>query len=212
MPAAARDNRSSVGICLIGGADAFVTAAAGAAPITADPSVKAVIITEPGGSAGRGSLSKARDLADRHDVAFLLADDAALAAEIGADGVQIEWAADRYSQARKALGDERTVGCLVGLSRHAAMEAAEAGADYVGFGHFGPNDKALSADAEAEHELVAWWAGVFEVPCVAIAEDNLDALRPLIEAAPEFIALPPSLWTREVIDRVTAGHPQGVQG
>ncbi len=72
------------------------------------------------------------------------------------------------------------------------MLAAEQGADYVMFGE--PDAASGARPAfEAIEERVAWWAEVFECPCVAYAA-SLDEIAPLVAAGADFIALGDFLW------------------
>jgi thiamine-phosphate pyrophosphorylase len=66
------------------------------------------------------------------------------------------------------------------------MLAAEAGADYVMFGE--PDATGHRPSFEAITERVAWWAEVFEAPCVALA-GSLDEVEPLAAAGADFVAL-----------------------
>jgi len=76
-------------------------------------------------------------------------------------------------------------------SRHDAMVAAEAGADYVMFGE--PDAAGHSPSRDAVIERVAWWAEVFEIPCVgyATALDDIDAL---VAAGADFVAVGDALF------------------
>jgi thiamine-phosphate pyrophosphorylase len=71
------------------------------------------------------------------------------------------------------------------------MAAAEAGADYVMFGEHDEAGQRPSFDAVVER--VAWWAEVFEYPCVAFAADK-DEVAPLVAAGADFVALGDWLW------------------
>ena len=102
-------------------------------------------------AAAKAAIERLRGIAQERGVAFLLRDDAALAAKTGCDGVVVGPGA--YAAARKAVGAQAIVGVTVGTSRHEAMEAGEAGADFIGF--------------DADPELVSWWTEMMEVPCVA---------------------------------------------
>jgi thiamine-phosphate pyrophosphorylase len=104
----------------------------------------------PAAAAG-AAWERLRDIAQEAGVAFLLRGDAALAATSQCDGVVVE--AGGYASARKAVGAQAIVGVLAGASRHEAMEAGEAGADFIGL--------------DADPELVAWWTEMMEIPCVA---------------------------------------------
>jgi thiamine-phosphate pyrophosphorylase len=84
------------------------------------------------------------------------------------------------------LKPARIAGCGRLASRHDAMVVAEAGADYVMFGEPDATGHRPAFDAVAER--VAWWAELFEVPCVGFAA-SLDELEPLVAAGADFIAL-----------------------
>ncbi len=125
--------------------------------------------------------------------ALLLDDHADLVARAGADGVHLT-GLDAFEDALEQLKPERIVG-LGGLaSRHECMVAAEGGADYVLFGLPDATDRRLPF--EALEERVNWWAEVFELPCVAYA-DNLDEIAPLVAAGADFVALGDWLWRED---------------
>jgi thiamine-phosphate pyrophosphorylase len=121
--------------------------------------------------------------------ALLLDGRADLVARAGADGAHLT-GADALREAIGALKPARIAGAGGLDSRHDAMLAAEAGADYVMFGDPGPAGKRPSF--EAIHERVAWWTEVFEVPCVAYAASlsEVDLL-----GAAEFVALGPFIFS-----------------
>src|SRR6185437_1104623 len=95
--------------------------------------------------------------------------------------------------ARRLLGPERIVGVTCHESRHLAMEAAEAGADYVAFGAFFPS---ASKDAKhrAEPAIIEWWSEVMTVPCVAIGGITPMNCAPLVEAGADFLAVIAAVW------------------
>src|SRR5579884_1037172 len=72
------------------------------------------------------------------DIAFILNDRADLAQQCGADGVHLGQEDMPIAEARALVGAEAIIGMSCHASRHMAMEAAEAGADYVAFGAFYP--------------------------------------------------------------------------
>ncbi len=78
-------------------------------------------------------------------------------------------------------------------SRHDAMIAGEAGADYV---MFGEPAKGKRPSFEAIVERVAWWAEIFEVPCVAYAA-SIEEIPALVHAGADFIALDEAVWQSE---------------
>ena len=92
------------------------------------------------------------------DIAVIIDRDVELAGRCGADGVQVGSDIEDYKKARQILGDDKIVGADCGFSRHRAMDLAEAGADYVGFG--------WSDGATGDDQVGVWWAKTFEVPCV----------------------------------------------
>ena len=107
-----------------------------------------------------------------------------IVARAGADGAHLT-GIDDFNAALTALKPERIVGCGGLTTRHDAMLAAEAGADYVMFGEPDPNGRRPSFAAVLER--VSWWAEVFEIPCVGYAE-NFDEIAPLAEAGADFVA------------------------
>lgn len=124
-------------------------------------------------------------------VAGLIVDDAGLARALGADGVHLAGRDDTeaaYRAAREALGRDHVIGADAGVSRHAAMVLAEAGVDYVGFGappHLKDRDKARVRRAE----MVAWWAPIFEVPCVAFDVETCEEAAGLAADGADFVAV-----------------------
>ena len=125
--------------------------------------------------------------------ALLLDGHADLVARAGADGVHLT-GLDDFEDTLERLKPERIVG-LGGLaSRHECMVAAERGADYVLFGR--PDADGRRPPFEAIEERVNWWAELFELPCVAYA-DNLDEIAPLVAAGADFVALGDWLWRDE---------------
>lgn len=125
--------------------------------------------------------------------AFILNDRPDLAAKLDADGVHIGQSDASYAQARAALGADKIVGVTCHNSRHLAMEAAEAGADYVAFGAFYATDtKAPSHWAELE--TLEIWSEISTIPCVAIGGVTLDNCEPLIRAAADFLAVSGGVW------------------
>jgi len=127
-------------------------------------------------------------IAQDHEVAFLINDRPDLAAELGADGCHVGQEDTPYAEARSILGADHIVGVTAHASRHLAMEAAEAGADYVAFGAFFATDT-KQAKATADVEILQWWSGLFEVPCVAIGGITVGNCRPLVAAGADFLSV-----------------------
>ena len=130
----------------------------------------------------------------RHDVAFLINDRPDLARELGADGVHIGQEDAGYAEARALVGDGATVGVTCHNSLHLAMEAAEAGADYVAFGAFFPT-RTKEPKSKADLETLESWAAATVVPCVAIGGITVENCRPLIRAGADFLAVVGGVWS-----------------
>ncbi len=133
-----------------------------------------------------------RICADR-DVAFIVNDSISLAKRLGADGVHLGQADGSVAEARQLLGRDAQIGVTCHDSRHLAMEAGEAGADYVAFGAFFPSGTKETRH-HAEPELLSWWQSLFELPCVAIGGITAENCAPLIEAGADFLAVSGAVW------------------
>ena len=137
------------------------------------------------------------------DVAFIVNDSIPLAKRLGADGVHLGQKDGTVEDAREQLGRDAQVGVTCHASRHLAMEAGEAGADYVAFGAFYPSTTKQS-EHRPEPDLVEWWSGLFEIPCVAIGGITPDNCRPLIEAGADFLAVSGAVWNGDEAAAVKA--------
>jgi thiamine-phosphate pyrophosphorylase len=129
----------------------------------------------------------------RADAAFIINDRPDLAVRLGTDGVHVGQEDAAYSDARAAVGPDRIVGVTCHNSRHLAVEAAEAGADYVAFGAFFPS-ATKEQKTRAEPELIQWWSQTMLVPCVAIGGITVANARPLIEVGADFLAVSSGVW------------------
>jgi len=136
-------------------------------------------------------------IAHAHDVAFLLNDDAALAARLGCDGAHLGQQDGDHEAARKLLRGG-TLGITCHASRDLAMRAGEIGADYVAFGAFFPT-ATKDAPTRAEPELLEWWGGLMEIPCVAIGGITAENVAIVAAAGADFAAVSAGVWA----------HPDG---
>ena len=127
------------------------------------------------------------------DVAFIVNDRPDLAAKLGADGVHIGQEDSDYKTARQLVGPDATVGVTCHDSRHLAMQAAEAGADYVAFGAFF-DTATKQPKTRATLDILTWWSEVFEIPCVAIGGITVENCRELIDAGADFLAVSAGVW------------------
>lgn len=135
--------------------------------------------------------------ADR-EVAFIINDSVALAQRLGADGVHLGQGDGDPRDARKILGPKVQIGVTCHDSRHLAMEAGEAGADYVAFGAFYPTTT-KDTHHRPEPSILGWWTTLFELPCVAVGGITADNAAPLIAAGADFLAVSGAVWN----------HPEG---
>ena len=129
---------------------------------------------------------------------LILNDRPDLAARLGCDGVHIGQDDAPYAEARRLVGRDRIVGVTCHDSRHLAMEAAEAGADYVAFGAFFPTTT-KDAKTRADPEILEIWQETMLIPCVAIGGITPNNCRALVMAGADFIAASGAVWT----------HPDG---
>jgi thiamine-phosphate pyrophosphorylase len=187
------------------GAIQQLAAALDAAPIAA------VLLRPANGSAMDVTVAKSLvALAQSREVAALLADDAALARTLRADGVHLSSGVDlqgRYQTAREICGSRAMIGVDPGASRHQAMELAELNADYVAFGLIPEDDDGFDRDA-----LLAWWAEIFEIPCVALDIADATEAQAVARTGADFIGivLPEAAGPKDV-PALIAGYVRAVQ-
>lgn len=130
--------------------------------------------------------------ADR-DVAFIVNDSVSLAKRLGADGVHLGQDDGDVREARDRLGKEAQIGVTCHGSRHLALEAGDAGADYVAFGAFYPTTT-KPVKHVAKPALLRWWHVWSELPSVAIGGITPANAAPLIEAGADFLAVSAGVW------------------
>src|SRR5205085_10483792 len=142
--------------------------------------------------------ARRREICAAREVAFIVNDDMGLAKRLGADGVHLGQGDGDAEDARRLLGPGAQIGITCHDSRHLAMEAGEAGADYVAFGAFFP-----TTTKETHHRpdpsILSWWTTLFEIPCVAIGGITPENGRMLVEAGADFLAVCSAVWA----------HPEG---
>jgi thiamine-phosphate pyrophosphorylase len=140
-------------------------------------------------------------LCERYDVPFIMNDAPTLAQAAGAHGVHLGQEDGDIAQARALLGEEAVIGVSCHASGHLAMEAGEAGADYVAFGAFYPtrskSSEALAYWGTPQPDIVRWWSTYTVLPCVAIGGITPDNARPLVEAGADFLAVLSGIWQHE---------------
>ncbi|MCS7267913.1 MAG: thiamine phosphate synthase [Geminicoccaceae bacterium] len=145
------------------------------------------VIVDPRGVEHPGRAAFLADLVarcHRFAAALFLAEDAAAVIEAGADGALLR-AAEGIEGARRLLGLERPIGVTIGRSRHAAMEAGEAGADWLLLGEGEPFPYRL--------RLVRWWSELFVLPCAARCASPEEGAA-LLQAGVDFLIPPLAVW------------------
>jgi thiamine-phosphate pyrophosphorylase len=139
-----------------------------------------------------------KPIAQDRGVAFIMNDRPDLAAELDCDGVHVGEEDMPYAEARRLLGPDRIVGVTCGGSRHRALVASEAGADYVAFGAFFPSTTKV-AKHHPSPEVLKDWSDMTVVPCCAIGGITQENCAPLLEAGADFLAVIGAIWN----------HPKG---
>ena len=136
-----------------------------------------------------------RPIAQDRGVAFIMNDRPDMAAELDCDGVHVGEEDMPFAQARRLLGPDRIVGVTCGDSRHRAVTAAEAGADYVAFGAFFPSMTKAGAKFRATPDVLRDWSETTVVPCCAIGGITQENCGPLVEAGADFLAVIGAIWS-----------------
>ncbi|MBY6217405.1 thiamine phosphate synthase [Qipengyuania aquimaris] len=144
-----------------------------------------------------------QEICARHEVAFIVNDSIALAKRLGADGVHLGQGDGDVREAREELGREAQIGVTCHASRHLALEAGEAGADYVAFGAFFPSST-KETEHQAETDLLEWWHEMVEIPSVAIGGITPENCRPLIDAGADFLAVSGAVWGGDEVAAIEA--------
>lgn len=136
-----------------------------------------------------------RPIVQARDVAFIMNDRPDLALATDCDGVHVGQEDASYAAARQILGLGRIVGVTCYNSRHLAIEAAEAGADYVAFGgFFRSTTKDTRRIAGNDPEILRWWSETMTVPCCAIGGITPQNCGTLVEAGADFLAVIAAVW------------------
>ena len=133
-------------------------------------------------------------LCRRRGVTLLLNDRPDLAAALDCDGVHIGQSDAPLAEARRLMGKDRIIGVTCHDSRHLAMDAAEAGADYVAFGAFFPTATKATVH-RPDPDILSIWQESMLIPCVAIGGITPENGVPLVTAGADFLAVSAGVWT-----------------
>jgi thiamine-phosphate pyrophosphorylase len=150
-----------------------------------------VLLGDDGAPIDEHHAGRLIDLVQANGLACLLDNDAGLAARLGADGLHLDANPEAYAAARKLLGENASIGALCGLDRHDAMQMAELGADYIAFG---PQAGSIIDAIDQYADLIAWWAEIFVVPCVAWNVETAEQAAKFAALGADFVAPSARIW------------------
>lgn len=142
----------------------------------------------------REAVARLAPITRARDVALILNDRPDLAVATGCDGVHVGQDDATAASARRIMGPAAMIGVTCHDSRHLAMEAAEAGADYVAFGAFFPTST-KAVRHRADPEILTIWQQTMEIPCVAIGGITIETAPAMVEAGADFIAVSAGVWS-----------------
>jgi thiamine-phosphate pyrophosphorylase len=154
-------------------------------------------LNDPSDDQLKRAIDTLRPVVQARDVAFLVNGRPDLAVAMGCDGAHLDQTGADIAAARKKLGD-LTLGVSCLGSRELAFDAGEDGADYVSFGGFFPSGTKNLSEFVAP-DIIAWWAEMMELPCVAVGGLNAENCAPLVKAGADFVAVVGAVWS----------HPDG---
>jgi thiamine-phosphate pyrophosphorylase len=142
----------------------------------------------------RQAIDRLRPIVQARGTAFILNDRPDLARASGCDGVHVGQSDMAARDARKLIGPDLMLGVTCHGSRHLALEAGEAGADYVAFGAFFPT-ATKTVEHQADIDIIAWWSEMMEIPAVAIGGIDASNCAPLVQAGADFLAVVSAVWS-----------------
>lgn len=139
------------------------------------------------------AVATLKPIIEASGAALILNDRPDLAAKSGCDGVHVGQSDAFVAEARRVMGPDAMIGATCHDSLHLAMEAAEAGADYVAFGAFFPTETKETFHRPSPELLIGWQEGM-EIPCVAIGGVTPDNAAGLAAAGADFVAVSSAVW------------------
>ncbi|MEE2930454.1 MAG: thiamine phosphate synthase [Pseudomonadota bacterium] len=143
--------------------------------------------------ATRAVAQAVKRICQAEHIALIINDSPQLARALEADGVHLGMNDMDIAEARAIVGEDMIIGATCKNSRHQAMIAGEAGADYVAFGAFYPSET-KSDTTPAEPDVLTWCQMFLTLPCVAIGGITLENAAPLVSAGADFLAVSNGVW------------------
>lgn len=126
-------------------------------------------------------------------IALFINDSPQLARALQVDGVHLGMNDMDIAEARELIGPDMIIGATCKNSKHQAMIAGEAGADYVAFGAFHPT-ATKAGTTPADPEILTWCQMFLTLPCVAIGGVTVANAAPLLAAGADFLAVSSGVW------------------
>ncbi|MEL8055102.1 MAG: thiamine phosphate synthase [Pseudomonadota bacterium] len=146
--------------------------------------------------ATRAVAQAVKPICQDHDIALFINDSPQLARALQADGVHLGADDMDIAESRDLLGDDVIIGATCKNSRHAALLAGEAGADYLAFGAFYPTETKANT-TPAEPDILTWCQMFLTLPCVAIGGITIQNAAPLVAAGADFLAVSSGVWSHK---------------
>lgn len=135
-----------------------------------------------------------RELSHAKDIPVVISNHIQLVERLGLDGVHLNDGAKSVRSTRKSIGADPIVGSFCGTSRHDAMNAGEAGADYV---VLGPITASTLGDGNtASFEDFEWWSQMIELPIVAEGNLSIETIETLAPVT-DFFAIGNEIWRED---------------
>jgi thiamine-phosphate pyrophosphorylase len=110
--------------------------------------------------------------------------------------------ASAYAAVRSSLGEDAIIGVDCGTSRHQAMRLGELGADYIGF-------SGLEREGQS---IIAWWAEIFELPCVVLDPCSPEDVSRLVAEGADFIRPLDAMWQSDEAAAASVGNYNKILG
>ena len=132
--------------------------------------------------------SQLRRLTEQNQALLIINDDVELAYQAGADGVHLGRDDMTLTLARQRLGAAAIIGVSCYNQLELALQAAQAGADYIAFGRFFPSRSKPGA-VPAHAELLQQARQRLALPLVAIGGITPENGRQLIQAGADMLAV-----------------------